>query len=216
MVAAIPTPAQKVILHGVSWETYERLLNEHNECSGTHFFYNDGDLEILVLSYEHEKITEMLVLLINAVTEEWGIDIEGAGSTTFQRKDLAKGFEPDACYYIRDPERVRGKKRLDLRKDPPLDLVIEIDITNPSLDKLPIYAAVGVIEVWRYDGEVFTIHRLKGHKYVKAKESSLLQGVTGKDLLRFIAESQSLKRTDWLRRVRQWAQNLRQKNHERR
>src|SRR5262245_21198732 len=135
MVAVVRKPAQKVILSGVSWETYERLLTEHNEDNGTHFFFNNGDLEIMVLSYEHEHLRETFVLFINTVTEEWKIEIEGAGSTTFQREDAQKGFEPDACYYIRNPERIRGKKQLDLRKDPPPDLVIEIDITSPSLDK---------------------------------------------------------------------------------
>ena len=145
MVAVVRKPAQKVILSGVSWDTYEQLLTEHNEDNGTHFFFNNGELEIMVLSYEH--LSHILTLFIEFIASEMEIDIEGAGSTTFQRKDLAKGFEPDACFYIRNPERIRGKKRLDLRQDPPPDLVIEVDISSPALDKLPIYAAIGVLEI---------------------------------------------------------------------
>ncbi len=206
MVAVVRKPAQKVLLYGVSWETYERLLNEHNEDNGTHFSFTDGNLEIMVLSYEHEHLKETFILFINAITEEWNIEIEGAGSTTFQREDIAKGFEPDASYYFHNLERIRGKKRLDLKKDPPPDLVIEVDITSPSLDKLPIYAAVGVLEVWRHDGEDLTFYRLRGKKYIKVKESHLLPGMTIADALQLILERQSLKRLEWLRKVRQWAQ----------
>lgn len=206
MVAVVRKPAQKVILSGVSWETYERLLTEHNEDNGTHFFFNNGVLEIMVLSYEHEHLRETFILFINTVTEEWKVEIEGAGSTTFQREDVQKGFEPDASYYIRDPERIRGKKRLDLRKDPPPDLVIEIDITSPSLDKLPIYAAVGVLEVWRYDGTDLLFYRLRGRKFVRTKESSLLPGLTSKEVLHLVEERRNLTRLEWLRQVRQWAQ----------
>lgn len=205
MVAVVRKPAQKVILSGVSWETYERLLTEQNEDNGTHFFFNNGDLEIMVLSYEHEHLRETFILFINTVTEEWKIEIEGAGSTTFQREDAQKGFEPDACYYIRNPERIRGKRRLDLRKDPPPDLVIEIDITSPSLDKLPIYAEVGVLEVWRYDGTDLLFYRLRGKKYIRVKESSLLPRLTNKEVLRLIEERGTLTRLEWLRQVRQWA-----------
>ena len=205
MVAVVRKPAQKVILSGVSWDTYERLLTEHNEDNGTHFFFNNGELEIMVLSYEHEHLSHSLTLFIRFIASEMEIDIEGAGSTTFQRKDLAKGFEPDACFYIRNPERIRGKKRLDLRQDPPPDLVIEVDITSPSLDKLPIYAAIGVLEIWHYDGTNFILYRLRGNKYTKAKESILLPGASGKVIVHFIEESQKLTRPVWLRQVRQWA-----------
>ena len=36
-------PAQQVILYDVSWETYERLLMEHDGNSSTHFAYDRGN-----------------------------------------------------------------------------------------------------------------------------------------------------------------------------
>ncbi|HXG22822.1 MAG TPA: Uma2 family endonuclease, partial [Methylomirabilota bacterium] len=101
-----PTPAsappagatQCVILDSISWETYERLLAEHKESSGVHFTYDRGRLEIMVLSVQHEKPNRMLSLLVEVFAEELGIDIEGLGSTTFKRKDLDRGFEPDSCF----------------------------------------------------------------------------------------------------------------------
>jgi Uma2 family endonuclease len=131
----------------------------------------------------------------------------GVGSTTFKRGDIGLGFEPDASFYIENEERVRGKPRIDLYEDPPPDLVIEVDITSPSLDKFPIYARLGVHEVWRYDGTRATIFALGDGEYVEAGESAALPPLTSEVLTHFIAESASLGSTDWLRRVREWARN---------
>ena len=63
-MATLVTPVEhKVILHGVSWETYERLLNEHQESPGTHFIYDEGALEIMVLSRRHEEPNRDLAML---------------------------------------------------------------------------------------------------------------------------------------------------------
>ena len=129
----------------------------------------------------------------------------GAGSTTYKREDLERGFEPDASFYIRNAERVRGKSRIDLDVDPPPDLVVEVDITNPSLDKLPIYARLGVPEVWRYDGERLTVFGLRGEGYAEVAESSVLPPLTSEALSGLIKESASLDIADWVRGVREWA-----------
>src|SRR5580692_10050726 len=150
MAAVTDTSEQKVILEGVSWETYERLLAEHPEKPGTRFTYDRGALEIMVVSFKHEDLSRTIAKLVDLIAAEMEIDCVDAGSTTFRRKDLAKGFEPDGCFYFRNLERIRGKKEINLRKDPPPDLVIEVDITSPSLNKLPIFWNIGVSEVWRY------------------------------------------------------------------
>jgi Uma2 family endonuclease len=200
--------AQRVILPGVSWSTYEALLADMQDSHAAHFAYDQGMLEIMAPSYEHESVKGYFALLINALAEELDIDVEGAGSTTFRRKDVAKGFEPDECFYIRHAELVRGKKQIDLANDPPPDLVIEIDITSPSLGKFPIFAALGVPEVWRYDGARVTIFTLAGDTYVEQPESVALPKVTGAVLSEFLVASQQLKRTAWLRQVRSWARSI--------
>lgn len=197
---------QCVILHGVSWETYERLLMEHEENSSTHFTYDQGTLEIMVLSAEHENHKDIIFLLISALAEELDIDIESFGSTTFRREDLARGFEPDTCFYIKTVALVKGKRRLDLRVDPPPDLVVAIDITSPSLNKFPVFAALGVAEVWRYDGAQVHILALRDNRYMAQAQSVFFPLVTGKVLTELMESSQSLKRNVWLRRVREWVQ----------
>src|SRR5207244_6880756 len=93
---------------------------------------------------------EILADIVKIALEELDQDFVGAGSTTFKREDLKRGFEPDTSFYIQNAERVLGKKRLDMEIDPPPDIVIEIDVANNSPDKLSVYSALGVPEVWRY------------------------------------------------------------------
>lgn len=133
------------------------------------------------------------------------IDIERLGSTTFKRDDLLKGFEPDSCFYIQNAEAIAGKNSIDMAIDPPPDLVIEVDITSDSLDKFPIFAGVGVPEVWRYDQEKVTSHKLEGADYVEAEHSPTFPPLTSELATQFLEESAQMKSTVWLRRVREWA-----------
>lgn len=202
--------AQCVILHGISWETYERLLAEHQESSGTHFTYDRGRLEIMVLSAKHEAVKHVLALLVEVLAEELSIDVYGLGSTTFRRADLERGFEPDACFYIQQEALVRGKDEIDLTIDPPPDLIIEVDITSPSLNKFPVFAVLGIPEVWRYDGARVSCFRLEGDEYSERAESVVLPKVTSEVLTEFVEQDKHLKRTAWLRRVREWARQIKE------
>jgi Uma2 family endonuclease len=206
-MAAVLNPSepttQKVILHTISWETYERLLAEHQEGSSTRFAYDRGMLEIRILSLGHESFKERLMRLVGVIAEGLEIDIEGVGSTTFRREDLARGFKLDACYYLTKAEYIRHKDDIDLAVDPPPELVIEIDITSPSLNKFPILAAMGVLEVWRFDGAQIGLFRLSEGKYVKVDQSIALPAMTSEVINRLLEASKTLKRTDWLRLVRE-------------
>lgn len=208
-MAAVASPAeQKVILSGVSWETYQRLLNEQQDHSGARFTYDRGSLQIMVLYARHEHPNRTLALLVEVLAEEWGINVYALGSTTFQREDLLKGFEPDTCFYVAHASAVLGRE-VDLALDPPPDLIIEVDITSPSLPRFPIFAAFGVPEVWRYDGARVTIFRLESQRYVEAEHSTALPPLTGDVATRFLEESRHTRSTEWLRRVQEWARQQR-------
>ena len=209
MTAVLHLPEQKVILKGVSWETYERLLAEHEEESGTRFAYDSGTLEILVPSPRHEKPNRLLASLVEVLAEEMALNIESLGSTTLKRPDLLKGFEPDSCFYIQHAEAIRDNEEVDLTVDPPPDLVIEIDITSPSLDKFPLYAAVGVPEVWRYDGTHVTMYCLAGEHYVEVTHSTVLPPLTNERATRFLEDRKQALSVGWLRAVRAWARDQR-------
>lgn len=193
---------QKVILQHVSWETYERLLSERDHNPGTRFNYDQGTLEIMIVSLRHERLKHRLSTLIEVIAEELRIDTEGAGSTTFRRRDTRGGFEPDACFYFEHATRMRVQDDVDLDTDPPPELVVEIDITHPSLNKLPIYAALGVPEIWRHDGRSVSIMRLANQHYVESPASKVLPGILEMDLNAWLALSEQETRATWLSTVR--------------
>ena len=196
---------QRVILHGISWETYEQLLSDFQDSHAAHFTYDRGALEIMVLSFKHETVNRTLAQLVSVIAEEMQVDIINAGSTTFKRRDLARGFEPDSCFYIQNEGRISGKAEIDLDTDPPPDLIIEIDITSPSLNKFPVYAHIGVPEVWRYDGTRVTFFILAGEEYETALESRALPALTSSVAADFLEARTQLKSTVWSRQLRDWA-----------
>ena len=116
--------------------------------------------------------------LVETYTEVLGIEIQSVASTTFKRKDLQKAFEADESYYIEHAEQIRPKEELDLTIDPPPDLVIEIEITSSAIRKLKLFAAMGVPEVWRHDGERLQMYVLSDGQYVSIDSSNGVPGLT--------------------------------------
>jgi Uma2 family endonuclease len=205
MATVLSPPEQRVTLYNVSWETYERLLADLQDSSAPRMTYDRGTLEIMSPSSEHERYNRTAAQIVEELAVEMNIDFDNLGSTTFRREDIDRGFEPDSCFYIQNASAVRGKKRIDLTVDPPPDLVIEIDITSPSLDKFPIFAQVGVPEVWRFDGNRLAIYGLGGGGYQEQDASIAFPAVTTTDLTAFIKESETIARPEWVRKVRDWA-----------
>jgi Uma2 family endonuclease len=205
MATVVSPPERLVILDRVSWETYERLLAEHGEKGGTRFTYDEGVLEIMVLSSRHEIPNRKLASLVEVLAEEWDIVIVQLGSTTFKREFLQKGFEPDSCFYIQHADAIRGKEEVDLSDDPAPDLTIEVDITCESLNRFPVFAAVGIPEVWRFDGTKVTFFQLDSGRYIESDRSLAFPAISSEIATEFLTQSQKLKDTVWLREVRDWA-----------
>lgn len=206
-LATVALPVdERVVLQGVSWRTYESLLADFVDCPAPRFAYNQGALEIVVtLSAAHEEINRTINDLIVLVAEELGIEFRSLGSMTFKREDLRQGFEPDSCFYIQNEPRVRGKAQINPLADPPPDLVIEVEVSGQSLDKLPIYAAFGVPEVWRVAARWVVILALESGVYRQVSMSRALSPLTPEVLGRFLRESRELTRLAWMRAVRAWA-----------
>jgi Uma2 family endonuclease len=202
-------PDQVITLHDVAWETYERLLADHGDSSGPRFTYDRGELEILGPSAGHEMVNRTLALLVEEIAIELSIEIVNVGSMTFKREDLQRGFEPDSSFYIQNEERVRDRTEIDLSVDPPPDLVIEVEVSRSIIAKLPLYAAMGVLEVWRWDGERVKILRLSGDDYREERLSAALPPLTSEILTNFLAESRTERRTVWVRQIREWAREQR-------
>ncbi|MBD2107587.1 Uma2 family endonuclease [Nodosilinea sp. FACHB-13] len=204
MTAVLVPPQRQVVLQGVSWATYQSLSRDLEAAPSKRLTYDQGALEIMVPLPPHESYKKLMGRMVEVTTEETETEIRSLGSTTWSREDLSKGLEPDQCYYIQHEQAVRGKDEIDLTVDPPPDLAIEIDHTSSSLDRMAIYAALGVPEVWRYDGATLTILALVNGKYCPQAISTVLPLLRQDTLLRFLQTSQTMGETSWVKAFRQW------------
>jgi len=206
MTAVLNRSQQYMVLQGVSWATYQALIHDLESEPGKRLTYDQGTLEIMVPRPPHEGYKSLMGRLVEITTEETNVEIRSLGSTTWSREDLQKGLEPDECFYIQNERAVRGKERIDLTIDPPPDLAIEIDNTHSSLNRLAIYAALGIPEVWRFDGETLTLYRLVDGDYCAQTASIALPLLRQEDILRFLQMSQTMGETRWAKALRQWLQ----------
>jgi Uma2 family endonuclease len=204
MLATAAPAEDRVLLRNISWETYERLLAEQVDVTGTHFYYDDGNLEIVVVNLGHEAANRTLARIAEITAVETAGDYVATGCTTFKRDDLEKGFEPDSSFYFRRADEVRGKDKIELPADPPPELIVEVDITSSSLNHFPLYAAIGIAEIWRYDGKRVCFHRLEGSVYNTIDVSVALPPMTAGQATVFVERVRHEKAIDWLRAVRQW------------
>ena len=163
-----------VTFQDVSWEEYERLLEEIGESTQLRVSYNDGLLNIRTLSSEHQSYAAFINLLVGHLSFRLRINIRFFGSATMKKQTLTKGSEPDACFYVQSAPVIGNKMQIDFAVDPPPDIVVEVDIHHDSRDKFSIYAALEVPEIWRYDGKALTIHHLQEDRYISADNSLAL------------------------------------------
>ena len=162
---------QRLLLTNVEWPTYERVLRD---LEGRHlrFNFDRGQLEIMTVSAEHERVKKLLARLLEVLTEVLNIPVLSLGNTTFRREDAARGLEPDECWYIAHESQMRARDEIDLVIAPPPDLVIEIEISRSVVDRMEIYAALGVPEVWRCDGRTLIVEVLADDgRYIESDRS---------------------------------------------
>jgi Uma2 family endonuclease len=192
-----------LVLRGVSWSFYERFLDEIEGKNRTRHAYDEGDLELMpALQYFHENQKKLIARMIETLIEEHGLPMASAGSLTLKRKRMRKGVEPDECYYIQNAHRVRGKTCIRMESDPPPDLVLEVDDTHSSLDRMGIYAALGVPEVWRFIPDGLRIYVLEDGEYGEAERSPHFPRVHIHDLNRFLRQAPGMDESAWIREFR--------------
>jgi len=193
----LPAGAILVFQH-VSWEQYEELLEDLVGRPGMRVNYDEGKLEIMAPLPEHEEYKDFIFRLACALAEELHVPLETRGSATWKRRDLQKAAEPDTCFYVESAPRIIGKRHIDLSSDPPPDIVVEVDTTNESLGKFPTYAALGVPEIWRYDGTRVEFHQLTFGRYVQVAASRFFPGLTPVMLADAIESSKTRGQADAL------------------
>lgn len=199
---------QHVILEGVSWQTYQVLLEELGDHRATRLAYDQGILEITVPSNLHEFIGRILEAIVRALTEELDMRLRGYGSTTLNREDLQRGIEPDSCFYIQSVDRILGRKlnvKLNIKTDPPPDLAIEVDITSSSRRRFGIYLQLKIPEVWRYtEQRGLMIYQLQNGEYVECEFSPTFPMVSGAILMQFLQLAETEDDNGIIHALRQW------------
>ena len=210
MTATLLAPPDEMIhLSGISWKTYETLLEELSDRR-LRLTYNRGNLEIMAPYPEHELNKQVLGRFIETIAEELEVSIYPLGSTTFKQPELS-GAEPDKCFYIRNIAAVQGKRRLNMGEDPAPDLIVEIDITSSSQNRLQVYADLGVAEVWIYNGESLVIQKLQNATYIANQTSQFFINLPISEVANWLQRSTTMDYLALVKEFRLWVRSQIQK-----
>ncbi len=214
MVTAIQTnqprtrlvdPSVRIVLHGVPWKIYERLREEERNWN-LRMTFDAGALELMSPSQMHEEIDNRFELFMVALAQSLRFEFLALVHTTWKNDAAEKAKEADACYYITNFERVRGKI-INLEVDPPPDLAVEVEVSRSAIDSLRIYSALGVPEVWRFDGQDLVIHlRQADGSYLESGQSLALPFLTPEEVVFWMNQAAELRMNmEWMRQVQEWA-----------
>jgi Uma2 family endonuclease len=179
---------KRVVINGLSWAGYLQILDALPESRGSRFTYDDGVLEITMPLEDHEFYRCLIECFIRTIVELMGMRIKTMGSTTMKYPQLKKGAEPDNAYYIKNQPLVKGRN-VDFTKDPPPDLVVEVDITHTDIDKNKFYASLEVSEFWRFNGKTWRIYQLQENLYIEVETSPTFPTVPKERLYTFLKKA---------------------------
>jgi len=208
MVVSNYSRCDRVVLYNLNWRQFDRILEDLGESRSSRLAYDNGSLEIMTPLPDHERYKNALSLAIQDMADLLNLEYECLGSTTWKREAKSAGVEPDDCFYFQNERLIRGLSRFDLERDPPPDLALEIDLTNKSINRLPIYARLGVPEVWNYDVErgELTIYRLEEGEYTITENSGIFPQIPIREIPAILNRSDDEGRLASRRRFRDWLQ----------
>ncbi|MBX9584638.1 MAG: Uma2 family endonuclease [Gemmataceae bacterium] len=206
-------PGRSLSLSGVDWAGYEYVLAARDAAGRQtpRLFYCEGVLEAMTTGNLHERLKKALALLVESWLAETGRDYLPSGALTVRREDREQGFEPDECYYVQNRARVAGLRNLNFAVDPPPDLVIEVEVSRSAEPRLPVYAGLGVPEVWRYDGTRLTVLLLQPDgAYRESPAGRAIPDFPLAEVPRFLAMAASLETGYGVidREFRAWVRSL--------
>jgi len=202
-----PEAEQRIVLHNISWQTFEQILTESGDKRNNRFYYLNGTLEIMSPLALHERSNRFIDDLIRVLSDELDIELCKCGSLLMRIRDRKLGAEPDSCYYIKNEPLIREKTEIIMGQDPPPDLVLEVDITNPSDRRLPIYALLGIPEVWIYDGYNIKFLALENGEYLSIEQSLSFPVLSTAIVVEFMQKRFSLGERQTLKEFRQWVRD---------
>jgi Uma2 family endonuclease len=192
-----------IVFHGVTWDDYEAMLRIVGDRP-IRVTYDRGEMEIFMPSFGHNTDAYLLGRLVDVLTEELEVSMQGGDTTTLKREDLDKGAEPDKCYWFgANARHMSGKRQLDLSCDPAPDLIVEVDVTRTSLDRLKIFAAMRVPEVWRSTSRALQfLHLQADGTYQPRATSRNFSALHASAVAQFLKEGRTADSTAWIRSFR--------------
>jgi Uma2 family endonuclease len=159
----------------------------------------------MTTSTRHEGWKRFVGRMLEALSEELGMEIACFGSMTMRREEMERGLEPDECYYIQNEPLVRQRLDLDLEQDPPPDLAVEIEISRSLLNRIAIYEALSIPEVWRFDGDHFQVLLLgESGRYEPAESSRSFPTLPLDEFSRFLGMRERTGDSRTIRAFRGW------------
>jgi len=197
-----PVGEQRVVLRSLNWQKYLAIRQSLSPDRNTRLAYCEGTLEITMPLEIHEFSAWLIGRFIYILASELGMKLKTMGSTTLDMEALDRSAEPDTAYYIQNQPLVAGRD-IDLAKDPPPDLVVEVDITHTDTDKLRLYAGMGIPEFWRYDGAIWRIYALQESEYLELETSPTFPTVPKVKLYEFLSAAR-LDEIEADRGLREW------------
>jgi Uma2 family endonuclease len=196
---------QRLLLDNISWQEYIAVGQALPDRPGLRITYDRGRLEFMTTSPRHEIYKKRLSRLLEMLAEECNRNLVSAGNMTFQREDLDRGLEPDDCFWIAHEPHMRAKLTWDPALDPPPDLVLEIEISRSAQNRMSIYAALRVPEVWRYDGETLRVELLQPDGTWQSSENSpTFPGISLEDVLPFLEPPEGTGSLELSKTFRAW------------
>jgi Uma2 family endonuclease len=200
---------QHIVLEDVSWEFYERLIKEIGERH-IRVTFDSGRMEIMSPLSKHELYGEWIGRLIELICLDRSIPVVSLGSTTFKLRRKKKGLESDKCFYFRNSQAAAHiEGQFDPALHPAPELAVEIDITRRSIPRQPIYAALRVPEIWRFDGkQLQVLHLSSDGEYIQRARSRSLPFLPMSEFAAYIPRIKEANQILVLREFRQWAQSL--------
>jgi Uma2 family endonuclease len=172
----------RFVLWGVPWSTYVALRDALDDHAGVRLTYLEGTLELMRPSRLHEEAKVILARLLEAWALERGVDLRGFGSTTFRREARQRGLEPDECYKL-------GK----LEEDGLPDIAIEVVVSSGLVDKMAVYAGLGIVEVWVWQpsAAAIAVNRLVDGTYQQCERSEVLPALDLSELAKFMRSGEN-------------------------
>ena len=197
---------QQFLLYEADWKQYDQLRRSLDERGQRAFITFDGhSIELMSPSLEHDRAGELFGLLVNAIARSTQTEYVNGGSTTFKKRDIQRGLEPDKCFWVQNQSKIHGIKRIDLRVHPAPDLAIEVEVSRRLLDRKSIYARLGVSELWIYKGKSFRMLGLDSdQQYRPIERSAAFSGIRFAGVERLLQSAATMGVLEWQIALEKW------------